>query len=130
MAYRVMTYPSKCKETPSFYIQIKGLNSGKPLKNAIVNCVAVYTDMPYLYELVYLLFKGRKFEIHLKGSVIPFVRIEDLHEVIDKGLSFYKPEKLKLLDQVQKVDEALLNCNNKIKLLQQLQAALCSEFLK
>ena len=130
MVYRLLTYPNKSKETPTFYIQIKGNHSGRPLRKSIINCVAVYSDVPYLFELVDLLFNGRKFESYLKGSVIPFVRIEDLTEVIKKGLKHYKPEKIKLLDHVQKIDEALLNCNHKIKLLQAMQIAICSEFLK
>jgi hypothetical protein len=119
MNYRVLSYPNKSNLTPSFYIQIKGNHSGRPLRKPIINCVAVYTDIPYLFELVYLLFKGRMFEPFIIGSVVPFIRIDEIKQVIDEGLIFYKPEKIKLLDSVNKIDEVLNLYHCKIKLLQQ-----------
>lgn len=130
MVYRLLTYPNKSKGTPTFYIQMKGEHSGRPLKQPIKNCVAVYSDVPFLFELVYLLFKGRKFEIHLKGSVIPFVRIEDLNEVINEGLKMYSPAKEKLLVQIKKIDEAVNLYQKQKELLLMAQKAICNEFLR
>jgi hypothetical protein len=130
MVYRVMYYPNKSNLTPSFYIQVKGLHSGRPLRNPITNCVAVYSDAPYLFELVYLLFKGRKFENCIIGSVVPFIRIDDIKEVVNNGLSFYRPEKMNLLQKINKIDELLLNYEKQISIFQMAQKAICNEFLK
>ncbi|MES2590901.1 MAG: hypothetical protein V4608_03365 [Bacteroidota bacterium] len=130
MEYRVITYPNKSKLTPSFYIQMKGLHSGRPLRKPIKNCVAVYSEIPFLFEMVYLLFKGRKFEYHIIGTAIPFIRIEDLKNVINEAVVFYRPEKIKLLDQINKIDELLNNCQEQIKLFRMAQMAICRQFLK
>ncbi len=130
MNYRIVTYPNKSIIQPSFYIQIKGNHSGRPLRKSIANCVAVYSELPYLFELVDMLFKGRKFEFCIIGSVVPFIRMDDLKEVINEGLKFYKPEKIKLLDQVHKIDELLANYQSQIKLLQTAQICVCRQFLK
>lgn len=130
MEYRVITYPNKSKLTPTFYIQMKGLHSGRPLRTPIKNCVAVYSEIPFLFEMVYLLFKGRKFEYYIGGSVVPFIRIEDLKNVINEAVVFYRPEKIKLLDQINKIDEVLNNYQQTIKLYRMAQSAICREFLK
>lgn len=116
--------------TASFYIQIKGLHSGRPLHKSIRNCVAVYSEIPFLFEMVYLLFKGRKFEYYIGGSVVPFIRIDDVKKVISEAVLFYRPEKIKLLDQVNKIDDVLSLYQKQTKLLQVAQMAICREFLK
>lgn len=128
--YRLLTYPNKNKATPIFYVQMKGNNSGQPLREPIQNCVAVYSEKPFLFEVVYLLFRGRKFHQHLKGSVVPFVRIADVKEVINDGLQFYKPEKMKLLNQINALDSIIKQNHEKIKLLKQMQILHCSQFFK
>lgn len=130
MDYRVITYPNKSNLTPSFFIQMKGNHSGRPLRKPIRNCIAVYSSIPFLFEMVYLLFKGRKFEYHIIGSVVPFIRIEDLKQVLDEGIQSYQPEKDKFLQQINKIDELLSNYQEQIKLYQMAQMAICREYLK
>jgi len=130
MNYRVITYPNKSNLTPSFFIQMKGNHSGRPLRMPIKNCVAVYSSMPFLFEMVYLLFKGRKFEMFIGGSVVPFIRIDDLKNVIDQAVIFYRPEKIKFLNQVNKIDEVLNLYQKQTNLLQMAQMSICREFLK
>lgn len=130
MIYRVITYPNKSNLTPSFFIQMKGNHSGRPLRLPIKNCVAVYSSMPFLFEMVYLLFRGRKFEMYIGGSVVPFIRIDDLKNVINEAVLFYKPEKIKYLNQVNKIDEVLNLYQKQTKLLQMAQMTICREFLK
>ena len=130
MDYRVITYPNQSNLTPSFFIQMKGNHSGRPLRLPIKNCVAVYSEIPLLFEMVYLLFKGRKFEMYIGGSVVPFIRIDDLKSVINEAVIFYRPEKIKFLDQVNKIDEVLSLYQKQTKVLQMAQMAICREFLK
>ena len=125
-----MTYPNKSNLTPNFFIQMKGNYSGRPMKQPIQNCIAVNSDAPYLFELVYLLFKGKKFVIHLKGSVIPFVRIDDVKEVINSGIEKFQPEKVQLLRKINLLDEVVTNHKEQIKLYQMAQMAVCMEFLR
>lgn len=128
--FSILTYPNKTQSQPDFYIQCKGLHSGRPLRQPIKNCVAVYSEHPRLFDLVYLLYKGKRFDFYIIGSVIPFIRIDDLTKVVKSGLENFGAEKLKYLEQNALIDQALQNCKNKEKLLQNCQIALCHEFLK
>lgn len=130
MRFQLLSYPNSNKTKPSFYIQIKGNNSGRPLKNPIPNCVAVYTDVPYLFEVVFLLFKGRAFEPCIIGSVVPFVRLDDIKKIVSKGLESYSPQKEIYLSNIRKVEQAIDNYSEQIRVLKQLQVACCHKFLK
>jgi hypothetical protein len=72
----------------SFYILCKGLNSGKPLQEPCPNCLVLtaanQTDCEFYYWLCWGLWQARKFHFYIRGSVIPFVRICDVKECIEK----------------------------------------------
>ncbi len=77
---------------PDFWIQLKGLNAGQPLKKPIPNCIGVTTDKKVLdphffFYVVHYLFINRKFEPYIKGSVIPYIRNKDIHTVITSHFS-------------------------------------------
>lgn len=130
MPYRLLSYPNKSILIPSFFIQTKGEHSGRPLKKPIPNCCAVYSEIPNLYEIVFLLFKGKEFHPHVIGSVIPFIRLDDLQKVIDKGLNVHHPKAAQLLNQTKAIEDLINVSNEKIKLLKSMQVAICKEFLQ
>lgn len=130
MLYRLLSYPNKYPSAPNFYIQVKGYHSGRPLRKPIPNCVAVYSDIPNLFEIVFLLFKGHEFKGSIIGSVVPFIRLSDLKEVIDKGIEKQKPENTQLLEQTKAIEELISASESKINLLKSMQVAICREFLK
>lgn len=130
MEFTIRSYPNKTPQMPSFYIQIKGNYSGRPLRKPIPNCAAVYTDNPILFEIVYALFKGKRFEPDLKGTAVPYVRIDDLKNVISIGVLKYNDKKAHLLQNVNKIDTLLLNLTQQLKTVKQLQYAYCMEYLK
>jgi len=107
-----------------FYIQNKGLHSGRPLRKPIRNCFAVYTDDDLLFEKVYSMFIGRLFEPFIGGSVVPFIRKREVLDVITTSLSVHK-DISKELHTIRKIDEALLNIHRQITLYKQMQLALC-----
>ena len=47
-------------EEARFYVQSKGHNAGRPLNSPIPNSWAVFTDIPYLKEIAFSLFKSGK----------------------------------------------------------------------
>jgi len=70
-----------------FYIQSKGSNAGKPLKEPAPNCFAIFTDhsklLPeYFYYMVLAAWQQGVFKPYLKGSVIPFLTIDSFKKVI------------------------------------------------
>ncbi len=63
------------------FILNKGLNSGKPQKEPFTNSFVIQfanpEDSETIYWLAYSLWKSKFWQIHLVGSVIPFLRIHD-----------------------------------------------------
>ena len=130
MGFTALSYPNKCKETPAFYVQIKGELCGRPLKTPICNCAAVYSDVPELFEIVFLLYKGGAFLPHIIGSVVPFIRLDDLRDVINRGVNIQKPNCSQLLQQTRAIEELITVTQQKISILKSMQKAICTEFLR
>ena len=83
--------PGTTYQAPHFFILNKGNNSGKPLKNPCPNCFVITTETEELQErLFYMclsLKTARYFKFYLKGSVIPFITINDAKKVILEALA-------------------------------------------
>lgn len=73
-------------QQPHFFILNKGLNSGKPLNQPCPNCFVCLAnndeDKEFLYWLCFGLWRSKSFHILLKGSVIPFVTIDEIQKLI------------------------------------------------
>jgi hypothetical protein len=72
-----------------FFILNKGLNSGKPLKNACPNCfvcIAATEEEKNNFILVVLWFMVLKsLSLLPKGSVIPYISIDELNQCLSKS---------------------------------------------
>ena len=121
--FKLKTYTS-LQPAGAFYIQSKGFHAGRPLKDPIRNCFAVYTDDDLLFEKVYSIFTGRLFEPCIHGTAIPTVRIGDVREVIETALSQHKDVE-KELKTIRSIDQLLCNMEKQISLYKQMQVALC-----
>ena len=79
---------------PHFFILNKGLNSGKPLALPCPNCFVLISkneeDKNTLYHLTMMLQIGGFYAYYLKGSVIPFISINDCKKTLIKGLESSK----------------------------------------
>lgn len=66
---------------PHLFILNKGLNSGKPQKEAFTNSFVIIfkkeEDVVNIYFIAYSLWKTKFWQQHLVGSVIPFLRLPD-----------------------------------------------------
>lgn len=66
---------------PHIFILNKGMNSGKPLKEACANCFTLIFENPEdaenFYFIAYSMWQAKFWHIHLCGSVIPFLRLND-----------------------------------------------------
>jgi hypothetical protein len=113
-----------------FYIQCKGLHSGRPLKKPIPNSFAVKSDIPYFFELVYAAYKSRLFEPHITGSVVPFIRIGSCCEVLTNVFLKTRNCPTEKLLAVKNLDEVVINAQKRVDLLMQLQQALAIELLR
>ena len=128
--YRIVTYNPQRPVKASFYIQSKGLHSGRPLVDPIPNCFAVTTELPYLKELVYALYTARKFEHFIIGTVVPFIHLGNVKMLLDESLRCYTPDKEKIFKQIRTVDELLKNTESKLDKVKQLKQAFAMQVLK
>jgi len=129
--FKMITYREDGVYTgPHFFILNKGLNSGKPLKNPCPNCFVIScnseSEKESLYWIVYSLHQGKQFQIALVGSVIPFIRKNDLIKIITEAHSatFHKPEAIKKtvssLLQLEQQEENYKRIQNSLKQLRQV----------
>jgi len=84
-------YHSLHKSPPvsSFFILSRGHNTGRPSYSPNVNCFVFSCapqDLQHFYWLVYALWYSRKFETYLYGSVIEFMRVDDLRNVVAESI--------------------------------------------
>ena len=79
--------PAHGQNENAFYILSKGYNAGKPLKYPCPNCFTCQASSPgekqLYYWLCYGLWQAKAFRPCLVGSVIPFLRINDLQKVLN-----------------------------------------------
>lgn len=90
--------PTKSYPDDSFYILCKGINSGRPMDKPCPNCFVAMCESREIREvffwLCYALWKSRRVEYHLIGSVIPFIRLREFKSILASALcSAEKQEK-------------------------------------
>jgi len=92
---------------PHFFILNKGLNSGKPLINPCPNCFTVIAETEkektMLFHLSMMLQIGDFYAYYLKGSVIPFISIDDCRNTLKNGLKLSMNNGFKLDKHIKAV---------------------------
>jgi hypothetical protein len=102
--------PANVLEQPFvFFILSKGENAGKPSLNPWANSFAVICQnqqyLNFYYWLVYVLFKAGKFKIRLRGSVISFINVDDVRDLIRELAPAVFPHWSKFQDLVKTLDK-------------------------
>lgn len=95
---QIKTYNQKYPITkPHFYILNKGLNSGKPQNEPFANSFTVSSktkeESEQLYWLTFGLWRAKSFHPFLKGSVIPFLTINDCKSILKDALQKAEADK-------------------------------------
>ena len=138
MSLNLTTYnPDKEYSGFYFFILNKGLNSGKPLKNPCPNCFILKCQSDEvkqeLFWLTFSLWQGKVFRPHLIGSVIPYIRIKDLTNVLKHGIEklTINPEKVKNhITTLIKMEDHRIRILKQNQLIQQLKQSLITQILK
>ncbi|POY34714.1 hypothetical protein C3K47_18955 [Solitalea longa] len=126
---RLKTYSQKnSKSAFEFYLLSKGNNAGKPLENPCPNCFTCICkddqEKEQLFTLCFGLWQGGYFLPFITGSVIPFIRLDDLSTVIktaqikinEKPLEFEQSVSvIKTLNQHSKIIESQVKLNKEAK---------------
>ncbi len=129
--------PEKQYSGHIFYILNKGKNSGKPMLQSCPNCFVceceTEEEKERLYWLIFGLWQGKMFHQKLLGSVILYIRLNCLKEVIQLGIKKYQsnPEKaLKNISTIHQLENQRQTILKQFQLMQQLKLVLIQEVLK
>ena len=122
---------------PHFFILSKGNNSGKPLEKPCPNCFVCLckdeNEKQILYWLFYGLWEGAYFKPFLTGSVISFIRLDNLKEVATMAWAKIElqPQQFnKNISLIQMLNEKDKVIQAQIKLIKQTKKALMYQVLK
>ena len=104
-------------------------NSGKPLEQPCPNCFVVTTtsieERESLYYLCLSLKIGRFFNYYLKGSVIPFICINDTRKVLNTALQNYEQQQWKIkVEKLKKINAFEKNIQQQLATISKLKIAL------
>jgi hypothetical protein len=101
----------------SFFILCKGCNAGKPGFQPWTNSFIVICSNQQYYDfyfwLIYGFYQSGKFKIRHRGSVIPFINLEDVRDTIREVAPLIHPdwsrfqELLSYLDKLSKLKSTL-----------------------
>ncbi|MBS1682205.1 MAG: hypothetical protein JST48_10880 [Bacteroidetes bacterium] len=110
-----------------FFVLSKGNNAGKPMENPCPNCFVVIAnnvqEREYFYWLCYGLWVGGFFRPFLSGSVISFLRIAELREVIYQVHSKVNVRKEALMSSIEILNKLSAHQDNLIKQIQLIKHA-------
>ena len=130
----------KTYSKPHFFILNKGLNSGKPLTNPCPNCFVVTTTTEEakntLFHLSMMLQIGGFYAYYLKGSVIPFISVDDCRNTLKKGLKSsgnitnQMQKHIKAVEVISKKEKELQNVIDKMSVLKVAYIRNCFKLMQ
>lgn len=135
---KIKTHKSgKMYNQPHFFILNKGLNSGKPFNHYVCNSFVFLADDENEKEFFYFLLLGlwelRFFRKHLIGSVIDYIRLGDLIDVIEQTLNAVNTGNRSFSD-IQKtlaqIESSKTSLQKQLDYLMQLRKSLFYKYLK
>ena len=120
-----------------FFILNKGLNSGKPLPHYCANCFVFLADDEDEKEFYFFLLLGlwelRFFRKHLLGSVIEYIRLGDLIDVVEETLNSVNTGNRSFSDiqnTLAQIEALQVNLQTQLDYLMQLRKSLFYKYLK
>ncbi len=113
-----------------YYIQCKGLHSGRPLKTPIPNCFSIFTEQQNAYELAYAAYVSKSYYPFIKGSVIPFITISDCKKVLNAFINVLDNKVEKNLTKIEQLDKLIFQQEEKLKLLNQMKIMIARQITK
>jgi hypothetical protein len=118
-----------------FFILSKGLNAGKPLERPCANCFVLFAkseeEKNQFYWLCFGLWQGDFFRPFLTGSVISFIRLDDLKTVINEALSKVNASEFdKSISVMQDLEKYHLNISKQLELIRQAKKSLMYKMLR
>lgn len=134
---KIKTHKSgKMYNQPHFFILNKGLNSGKPFNHYVTNSFVFLADNQQEKEFYYFLLLGlwelRFFRKHLIGSVIEYVRLGDVIDVIEETLNSVNSGNRSFSDvqnTLAQIEALQSNLQSQLTYLMQLRQSIFYKYL-
>lgn len=122
---------------PHFFILNKGNNSGKPLPEYCSNCFVFLADDLNDKEFHFFIFQGlwqlKFFHPYITGSVIPFIRLDDLIDIVEETLNAVNTGE-RMFEDIQKVllqiEESKSRLQTKLNYLMTIRKSIFYRYLK
>jgi hypothetical protein len=133
---KIKTYNGGEYGSHTFFILSRGNNSGKPLNEPCRNCFICVCksaeEKEKAYWLFYALWHSKECEQLLVGSVIPFIRKNDLIGLLNRFWNTVSSleETRKMVKQLNTVQEQEQNFIKMLKLSNQLKMVLSRKILQ
>ena len=135
---KIKTHKSgKTYNQPHFFILNKGLNSGKPFRHYVCNSFVFLADDKNERDFYYFMLQGiwelRLLRPYLKGSVIEFVRLGDVIDVIEETLNSVNTGNRSFADvqnTLAQIEAHQNNLQQQLSNLMQLRKSLFYKYLK
>ena len=134
---QIKTYNGKTEEPKDneviFYIQSHGLNAGRPLREPKPNCWECRTKRSADFEILYIVFESRILENFIRGSVIPFIALNEYKNIIAPILQKAIHENRIINEhylQLRKIEQQTANQEKIIKLLQEMKITVSRQAYK
>jgi hypothetical protein len=108
------------------YIQSKGLHAGRPLRQPIANCFAVWSEHPHLFAVAFAAWSAKAYAPRIGGSVIPFLTIANCTEILGAFLDRCTEDKSQRLAAIQAVDDLIAVTERKRTAMQKLRYTLAA----
>ncbi len=122
---------------PHFFILNKGLNSGKPFRHYVCNSFVFLADdkdeRDYYFFMLLGIWELRLLRPYLKGSVIEYVRLGDVIDVLDETLNAVNTGNRSFADvqnSLSQIEALQSNLQLQLSQLMQLRKALFHKYLR
>ena len=122
---------------PHFFILNKGLNSGKPFRHYVCNSFVFLADdkneSDYYFFMLQGIWELRLLRPYLKGSVIEYVRLGDVIDVLDETLNSVNSGNRSFSDvqnTLAQIEALQANLQTQLDYLMQLRKSLFYKYLK
>lgn len=124
-------------DQPHFFILNKGSNSGKPCAQHWSNCFVFLADDDEDKDFYFSLFMGlwelKFFKKHLLGSVVDYIRLGDLVDVVEEALNSVNAGERSFMDvapTLAQIEAHSAKLKTQIDHLLQIRRTLFCKYLK
>lgn len=110
-----------------FYIQSRGNRAGRPIKQPMPNCWEVRTYRNVDFEILSIVYESKILSVFLRGSVIPFLSLEEYKKIVSPILKKAIHENRIINEhylQIRKIEENILHQDKIKNLLKELKVSL------